>query len=110
MIEELQKYMKNKAKKADLPSCEAVLGSEVAVDRFANFWVNNAADLELVVAVTLHKYEMENAFTREDLAAFIKGLAQMGLFFRDCFNEREKRQERIQREQAEAAMKAEAGG
>jgi len=110
MLEELQKYMKNKAKKADLPSCEAVLGSEAAVDRFARFWIDNAGDLELVTAITLHKYEVGTDFTKEELAGFMKGLAQVGLFFRDCFNEQQQRQERIKREVAEAAMKAEAGG
>lgn len=93
MIKELQKYFTNKrTRKGGLP-CERILGTNTSVNNFAEFWDRNGDDLMLISAVKLHEFESESTFTMDELVTYKKGMADVALFFKKCWDEREMKRE-----------------
>lgn len=90
MISELRKFIKRGRKAAD--ACADILGNSEAVNKFAQFWEYNGDDLMLISAVRLHEYTGgEHVFTKEELGAYKKGVADIAMFFKQCSDEIEKK-------------------
>lgn len=89
MIKELQKYFGNVKK--DRTYCEQILGTNTQVLDFAKFWDSNGQDLMLLAAFYIHTYTTDEEFTKEELNAFKKGIASIGMFFNQCSIEVEQR-------------------
>lgn len=99
MRKELQKYLK-RGRRAE-GACADVLGNTTLVNKFAQFWKEQGDDLMLVSAVKLHEYELSTDYTKEEMQAYKKGLADLALFFNQCWLEIEA--ERLKREKLAGA-------
>ncbi len=88
MIEELKKYLTNRSVKKALP-CEKYIGSNTNTIAFSNFWAEQGESLEVLAAAKLHEFTTDNEFTKEELIAYKKGIADIASFFQQCWIERD---------------------
>ena len=87
MLKELRKFLRKKQK---LNECADLLGTNDLVYQFANFWDTYKDEIMLVAAVHLHRFELDCEYTKDEMAAYKKGLADTNLFFEKCSKEFEK--------------------
>lgn len=98
MLRELRKFLKRGRRSDD--ACTDLLGSSANVSKFSQFWLDHGDDLMLVSAVRLHEYTGgDNLFTKEELAAYKKGVADIALFFQACSQEIAKKKAAIEEAQ-----------
>jgi len=91
MLKELAKFINNQAKGES--RCAKMVGSTAAINRFARFWEYSKDDLMVLASGRIHQYLQDNNPSKEELIAFKKGLAEISLFFRDCYLEKKKQEE-----------------
>lgn len=87
----LRKSFQNKRGKKPEDECEKILGLNGKVIEFANFYETHEEDILIFIASTLHKWEAEREFTKDDLALYRLGLTEMAVFMDKCVGERERK-------------------
>jgi hypothetical protein len=83
----LTKYLRNP--KEGRSYCVGILGDKPTVAKFHQFWNVNGEDLMVASAYLLHEFVTSNTYTPTELAAYQKGVADVGNFFHSCYQERE---------------------
>lgn len=98
MIKYLRKYLKNN--KVGRARCEGILGTSTEVGKFSQFWKESGEDLMVASAAMIHEYIATQEFTKEEAEAYKAGVADLGAFFKDCWDERQmKAEEELKRRQ-----------
>ena len=87
MIKELKKHQVQR-EKIKGSECENIAGSKL--ESFAEFWEKCGDELEVLAAVKLHNFCSMKIFTKEELAAYKLGLGEIGTFFQQCWQQKQK--------------------
>lgn len=91
LIKHLRKGLDNRRGKKKEDICETLLGFNGKVWEFAKFYEQHEEDLLVFVAMTLHKWEAEKSFSKEELEIYRLGLTELPLFFGKCVTERDRK-------------------
>lgn len=78
-------------KKEEREPCERILGSFEYVKTFASFWKHNSNQLMALSAIQLQEMITSQNLTKDEIALYKKGQADIALFFAKCFAEVEKK-------------------
>ena len=75
--------------------CQKVIGSLPALYAIADFWERNASSIHLIGTSKLLEYieDESNKFSHEQIKAYKEGLAEIPLFFQECWEERQEIEE-----------------
>jgi len=87
-LDNIKKYT-NAGRKPSKP--EEILGNDNKIAAFGAFWEKYGRDLQVLAVVKLHEFEMTEAWSKEELSAYIKGIGEVGVFFEKCWSEREQK-------------------
>lgn len=88
-IESYREYIKKP--KVDRTACEQVVGTNAAVDAFAQFYDRQAMNINIVGAYLVHEYISNNKVNSEQFEAYKKAIGEFGSFFVDCSIEKQRR-------------------
>lgn len=107
-IKYLRKSFQNKRGKKPEDQCEKILGLNGKVIEFANFYEAHQEDILVFMSATLHKWEAEKEFSKDDLALYRLGLTELPVFMENCVTERDKKyNEEVKRRQLSVDQAAE---